>query len=456
MPNKPINLRDALAKNAVAASIGQASNIATRLIQVPLLLSLMGATDYGHWIVLYNVPSLLLLGNFGFATSAANKIAAAINADEICSAKQTYATALAALFILAVAMVAIGFALANSQAILPATVGGSKAASDLSTCLMILVLAITAGLPLDLLAGIFRAKRKTHYSLYLSTLRQWLELLLITLAAAYGKTLVPLAIAVLAATALCASLTFYIAGKLAPELKFSKDLVSGKSFSGLFRNGLGFQGMAIGNALMLQGQILAVQHTLGPASVAAFNSVRTLVGVVMQSMGLINTITWSEFTYLIAKKMNAEAITLHSKCAAIALLIGTFGLLTMALLGPTIYTMWTRGAIPISNGTFLLFLLPIPLYATYVTSGVIHTSTNSHEGMAIRFAVGALLSTSACYALSYLIGLNGAALSIPIAHAFMVSYVVGYANQILGDTTSNFIKRTFFEVRNILLLKFKF
>src|SRR5947208_3278487 len=98
-----MRIKAALIRNALAGGWGKISSVFIRLVQVPLLLSVLGVEDFGRWLVLSSLPSLLALANLGFGTVAANEMSMAIAADDINKARRSLSTTLA--LVIGIAMV---------------------------------------------------------------------------------------------------------------------------------------------------------------------------------------------------------------------------------------------------------------------------------------------------------------------------------------------------------------
>ena len=89
-----MELKKALLKNFLASGWGKVSAVIFRLIQVPILLTMLGVEDYGRWLVLYTLPSWLSLANLGFGSVAGNDISIAIGQNDFEKARRIYSSTL--------------------------------------------------------------------------------------------------------------------------------------------------------------------------------------------------------------------------------------------------------------------------------------------------------------------------------------------------------------------------
>lgn len=443
--------KSALIKNTIAGSIGHVSNIAFRLVQVPFFLSCLGVEEYGRWLLIYSIPSLLLIANIGFGAASANNIAMEVAAGDNDEAIKNYSTGLTLIAIVCGVVVAAAAIASFMFPWVNFLRTDSSRELELAMAALLLTGSVLVTFPCDLYVGCFRAARKAHVALHLSSARSWFEIAFVVIAAKFSKSFSSIALAVLASSVVYLFVYAIWSRRVLPSVKFEWKAVDWEKLPALLRSGMGFQGMAIGNALMLQGNLVAVQSTLGPASVVVFGTARTLVGSVLQAMGMINNITWSEFSVLLGSGNLEKAARLHRITAAISVAIGICGAVFMMLFGVWLYELWTGSRISIPFGLMLLFMLPIPATSVYVSSGVIHTACNQHEGMAYRYLIGTLISVVACYFLSKLFGIYGAAASVVIVNLVLAKYVVYRALEIVQDTPVEFVRGAYLESKKFIV-----
>jgi O-antigen/teichoic acid export membrane protein len=69
-----MNVYYRLIKGIGANTLGLIVTIIIQIIQVPLYLTFWGITLYGEWLILYAIPSYLLMSDIGFGNVAANEM----------------------------------------------------------------------------------------------------------------------------------------------------------------------------------------------------------------------------------------------------------------------------------------------------------------------------------------------------------------------------------------------
>jgi O-antigen/teichoic acid export membrane protein len=444
-----VELKKALFKNFLAGGWGKISAVIFRLVQVPVLLSFLGVEDYGRWLVLYTLPSWLSLANLGFGSVAANDISIATGKGDLAKARTIFSSTLqVVMYIIAGGLLFI----------LPATLFFDwekflqLPASRHNEILWVLVW-FTLSTLLSFLGEIFqarfRAARKAHVYILLSSFRPWVELLAMIVLLQFTTRFDYLALAVLISTLIFIAAAQWISYRAMPELSYSSSQVEKGQLRNLFRKGLAFQAFPLGNALIYQGNIIVVQLILGPVAVAIFGSVRTLVRSINQMLELINQVMWPELSILFGKGDLFKAARLHRLGVVLSIGIALFFVAVLGVFGEKLFSFWTGGAFVLSKSLLLLFLLPILFNSLWFTSSVIHMASNNHEGLALRYLVAMCLAVAGCALLSYLFGLEGAAVSTVIADIILIPYVFRVSLALTGDTLENFMRGIKYEAQLI-------
>lgn len=441
-----MRLKGALVRNALAGGSYQIANALYRLVQVPIFLAALGVEEYGRWLVMTSLPSLLTLANLGFGSVAANDMSMAIAADKQESAREVFSTSLA--LILLIGIVGVILVLIGTPFVPWERIVGVAASRhmELLRAAVLLAISVFASFPCEVYGGRLRSGRQAHVAIALASVRPWLELLAIVVVLQFSARFDYLSCAILAAAILNLILFQSVSWRAMPSITFSFACVRPRQFRRLFKKGIAFQALALGNAFLNQGNLLVVQSVLGPAAVALFGTARTLVGVVNQAMGMINQITWPEFSHLLGQKDLVRAARLHRIGLLINLSMALCGMVALGTMGQSIYGWWTGRAIALPQHLLLLFLLPVPFTAISACSHAVLAACNQHEGLAIRYMFGTVLSLVGCVILSLHCGIEGAALSVVLVNVFTNYYALKRALELTGDTWRRFADGVMLEV----------
>lgn len=444
-----MSLKKGLMKNLGAGVWSKASTIFFRLIQVPLIVTALGVEDYGRWLVLYSLPSWLMLANLGFGSVAANEMSMSVAKEDLIKARQIFSTTLALVLIIGVVGIIIVTPLAylvHWESFLKTD--GSRH-QEIATSIIYLALSVFISFSFEIFGGRLRAARKAHLFVLLSSFYPWTSLLGLVIILPFSHRFDHLALSQLGASVIFFIVYQWISWRMMPVLSFSFRSVRFSQSGYLFRKGIAFQAFPLGNALIFQGHIIIVQAILGPAAVALFGTTRTLVRTVNQAMEMVNQAIWPEMSHLFGANELTKAAKLHRMGVGVSIALSCAGVLLLAFLGKPVYTMWVGKEIHLSQHLLLLFLLSIPFNAMWLTSSVVHMASNEHEGLAIRYLIATVLSAVCCLCFSYWLGIEGAALSTVIADILLIPYVFKKSLSLTGDKWSNFSLSLFNDLREL-------
>jgi O-antigen/teichoic acid export membrane protein len=207
----------------------------------------------------------------------------------------------------------------------------------------------------------------------------------------------------------------------------------------LARPAIAFMGFPLGNALNLQGTLLAVGYALGPVAVVVFGVARTVSRVALQMVQMVNTTFEPEMSIAFGAGNYELTRTLLRRACQLALLIAIAIVLLMITLGPWFLTHWTSGHVPPSRTLLSILLLVVIFYALWSTSAMLMTSTNQHQRLATYYIIGTSLTCVCCYFFARAWGLHGAAASLLISEIVMNLYVVPASLRIAHDTLPAFL-----------------
>jgi O-antigen/teichoic acid export membrane protein len=195
----------------------------------------------------------------------------------------------------------------------------------------------------------------------------------------------------------------------------------------------------LGQALSLQGTLLAVGYALGPVAVVVFSVARTVSRVALQMVQMVNTTFEPELSIAYGSGNYEVTRTLVRRACQLALLVAVAIIIIMLTFGPWFLTHWTGGRVPPSRGLLGILLLVVVFYALWSTSAGLITSTNQHQRLATYYIIGTSLTCISCYFFARAWGLYGAAASLLIAEIVMNLYVVPASLHIAHDTLPAFL-----------------
>jgi O-antigen/teichoic acid export membrane protein len=448
-----MSLKKSLFKNSLASLSSKITVMLIRLLQVPLFISALGVSEYGHWLVISSLPAWLAISNLGFGSVAANDISMSVARGDFKNANRTFSTALVLITLIAILgsiIVALVVYLLPYNLFSNASV---SSAYEIKLAIVWLSISVFVSFSSDILGGRLRAVNKAHEYIFISAVRPWLEFLGFFLILQFTNRFDYIALISAFTTILQVLIVALLSNGARTKVIFSIDNVHIEYIKELFKKGIAFQAFPLGNALLFQGNILVIQGVLGPVSVVLFSTARTLVRSINQLMEMINQVVWPEFSLMLGKKDYANAQRLHRIAVFASISAALISIVPLALWGVPIYKFWTGKSIAFNQTLLLLFLLPIPFNAIWYTSSVVHAACNKHEGLAMRYLIACSVSLLACYLLSLILGINGAATSTLFADIILIPFVLNKSILLTQDNWISFRKGmfndTFLLIKNI-------
>lgn len=445
--------KKAILKNLGAGSLIQISNILIRFIQVPILISFLGVKEYGQWLVIYSFPMLFSMANFGFGSVAANDIVLMSASKDYLKANKVYSTTFALLILIAIIgslIIILITPFYNWSSYLEIEASHQK---ELVWAIIFLGTSVFISMPTSVWSGKLRAANKAHLSILIAGIKPWSNFIGLIIVLTFTTRFDMLALASLISTIIYIVAYYIISHKNYPHLRYSVKNFDKKYIKSLFANGVSFQTLAIGNAIQNQGMLLVIQGILGPVQVAIYSTVRTATNTAIQAMGLINQVTWPEFSMLIGKGELKKAARLHHIGSLTSYIISIGGFVFLLTLGPLLIRLWTNGNIIIERNILFYFIIIIPFVASYATSAAVLASCNQIKTQAKLFFIGTFVNILLCWFFTKLWGLSGAAISASAVYIISFHYVINKAISVTGDTSSGFIKGIITEARSFILRK---
>jgi len=200
-----------------------------------------------------------------------------------------------------------------------------------------------------------------------------------------------------------------------------------------------FMGFPVGNALNLQGTLIAVGYALGPVDVAIFASARTVSRVALQMVQLVNNTVWPELSLAYGAKNWDLLRSLHRRACQTALILALAIVVCMMTFGPWFLTHWTGGHVPPSRPLLAILLFVVVIYALWSTSSTLATATNLHQRLAAWYMAGTAVTVGFTYLMARRYGLYGAASSLILSEVIMNLYVLPASLRIAHDTLPAFL-----------------
>jgi len=419
--------------------IGKLASTIIQLVQVPVFFHFWAASVYGNWLIVSAIPTYLTFSSIGFGNVASNEMTMLNSVGDREGALRVFQSCW---WLISMICAAVGLLLVLVLYLVPAaSLLNIHAISESDTKWIIFYLgfSVLLGQLEQLMSAAYTCVARYPFGSFLKSV--------ISLAA-FSATMVPIILGygprtmalVYAVANAFGTLTLSLfVRKDIPWIKFGWKHAHFSEIRRLASPAFAFMGFPIGNALNLQGTLMAVGYALGPVDVAIFSSARTVSRVALQMVQMVSATFWHELSLAYGAKNVALTRTLHRRACQLALIIAVFVIAGVMAVGPSFLHHWTGGHVPPSRGLLSILLLVVVVYSLWSTSSTLMASTNQHQRMAAIYVAATSLTCVACFYLARWEGLYGAAAALLISELAMNCYVLPASLRIAHDTFPAFM-----------------
>lgn len=411
-----------------------------QLVQVPVFLHFWSVSLYGDWLLVNAIPSYLSFSNIGFGSVAGNEMTMLMGRKDQAGALRVFQSCW---WLIVLLCGAVTFVFAGVLYVLPLSRWLNLTAmspSDAKWVIFYLGLAVLFGQLEQLIGAAYTCIGRYPYGTFVKSVMTLcaFALMLIPVLLGYGVKTTAL---VLSCANAFGTLVFCI--MVRREIPWIRYGWQGASFAEIRRlsgPAVAFMGFPIGNALNLQGTLLAVGHVLGSTDVVIFGTARTVSRVALQMVQMVNQTFWPELASAFGAGDLRLVRSLHRRACQMALGIAVVLILIMMTAGPWFLAHWTRHKVPPSPRLLFLLMASVFFYSLWSTSSTLLTAINRHRKLSLFY----LLSTSVTIAVTVLAakwyGLMGAAASLILSEVIMDTYVLAASLRLCGDTWTGFLR----------------
>ncbi len=423
--------------------ISRAAGALIQLVQVPVFLHFWSKPVYGEWLIVTSVPAWLSLSNIGFGSVASNDMTMLMGRDDKQSALRVFQSCW-----WFIALVCAGTMLVFSLVLVFLPVASwlnisAISASDTRWMLFALGLAVLFGQLEQLMGAAFTCVGKYPFGQLVRsciTLATFVAMI-VPVMLGHGPKAAAISYAL---SNIVGTLVFGImARRDVPWIRFGWRYARWAEIQRMTRPAFAFMAFPLGQALNLQGTLLAVGYALGPNDVVVFGTARTVSRVALQMVQLVNQTFWPELGAAFGAGKIELVRTLHRRACQMALLIGMTLIAFMATVGPWFLTHWTLHKLPPSPGLLFVLMVSVFFYAGWSTSSTLLQAINKHQTLAGYYIFGTGLTVVVTYLAARYSGLMAAAASLILSDLIMNMYVLPASLKLAHDTWSGFLGAMF-------------
>src|SRR5271156_2626051 len=389
--------------------VGKLSSTVIQFVQIPVFLHFWSVPLYGEWMIVNSIPAYLSFSNVGFGSVAGNEMTMLVARGDRAAALRIFQSCWWLIAIICTATIVL---LSGTLYYLPAsrllklrTLGEA----DTKWIIFYLGVSVLLGQLEQLLQSAYRSIGRYPYGTFLKNMFSLFAFGCMIAAVILGAGARVTAL-VFATVNIAITILFCILVRRdIPWIEYGWQHASFDEIRKLARPAFAFMGFPLGNALSLQGSLLAVGYALGPTEVVIFSTARTVSRVAIQMVQMVNNTFEPEMSIAFGAGNYELTRTLLRRACQLALLVALVLVLVMLSFGPWFLVHWTGGHVPPSRPLLSILLVVVVLYALWSTSGTLMTSTNQHQRLATFYILGTSVACVLCYVLARAYGLYGAA-----------------------------------------------
>jgi O-antigen/teichoic acid export membrane protein len=421
----------------------RAAGAIIQFVQVPVFLHFWSKPLYGEWLIVTSIPAYLSFSNIGFGSVASNEMTMLMGRDDKASALRVFQSCWWLISLVCGLTIALLAAVVVTLPIAAWLKLDAISASDTRWILFALGTAVLFGQLEQLLGAAYTCVGRYAYGTLVKSVLTLCAFVAMIVPVVLGRGPRDAAVIFAAANIVGTVVFGVMVRRDIPWIKFGWQFARWAEIRRLAPPAFAFMGFPMGNALNLQGTLIAVGYALGPTDVVIFGTARTVSRVALQMVQLVNQTFWPELGAAFGAGNIALVRTLHRRACQMALLIAASLIAIMATVGPWFLAHWTLHKLPPSPGLLFMLMLSVFFYAGWSTSSTLLTAINRHQTLAAYYISGTAITVVVTYFAARYSGLLAAAASLIISELIMNIYVVPASLRLADDTWSGFLAAMF-------------
>ncbi len=365
----------------------QAISAIIQIFGVPLCLTYWGASYYGEWLLLFTIPGYLSISDFGLGTSSSSEMAIM----EQNNRRNEIPKLLRSVFwfIVIWSLIPFGILLASNYAW--SWYGWLKLSfikeTEFKATFPLLILYIYLSLFLTVPLNYYRVIKKYYIERYISAAYKVFEflMLMILVMNEYGVFAVALGYLLL-------RIIYFIylvidLYRRSEQFRLWPITIKFSEVKRIFQPGVSGLLFMLGGSLLNQGLSTIVGLNFGPQKLVMFNTVRMLVNITKQMVGIINLSVFSEFSYAYGAGHWSLLRKLFRVSLTVNILLSTVTSVGLFFLSDILVDWWTNGAVMMDTTFTTLFIVYAFLGIISTVSITLLSATNHYRNTGIVYLI---------------------------------------------------------------------
>ena len=406
-----------------ANSLGMAVNIGMQLASLPLYLHFWTAEKYGIWLMLTAVPSYLSMADVGMVTATANKMTMAIGRNDHAAANRIFQTTQQFMSLMCGI---ISVTLIPCILFIPVTrfIDTSERVALAALCVGVLF-ALFGGLS----DAVFKATERYALGTLIGDSVRFCEWLGFICGLVLFGSFVGVAVSGLFMRVAGTFVAMFLTRARRHGLSWGIEQSDHTELRLTLRSAVLFRAFPISNAISLQGVTLLVGITLGPATVAIFNTYRTISRIAVQVSAIMSHALWPEFSRLYGMGANSKIEQVYRRANLVGFAQAVMLSVVIYLLSPIMLHFWTHDKIAFNADLMAVILLYAAVGGAWHVSRILLLATNTHVRLAFWSIVSSILTVGLVFVVVNGFDLVGVGLAMVVGELFVaiISLRLAYA-----------------------------
>ncbi len=420
--------------------VSRLAGTVVQLVQVPVFLHFWSVPLYGDWLLVNAIPSYLSFSNIGFGSVAGNEMTMLMGRKDQEGALRVFQSCWWLIVLICSVVVFLFAALLYLLPVAQWLNLNAMTQADAKWVIFLLGTAVLFSQLEQLIGAAYTCVGRYPYGTFVKSVLTLIAFAAMLLPVVFGYGVRATALALSATNALGTAFFCILVRRDIPWIRYGWQQASFAEIRRLAGPAVAFMGFPIGNALNLQGTLVAVGHVLGSVDVVIFGTARTVSRVALQMVQMVNSTFWPELSSSFGAGNLPLVRALHRRACQLALIIAVVLISIMMTFGPWFLTRWTAHKVPPSPRLLFLLLLSVFFFSLWSTSSTLMTAINQHRKLSAYYLVATSVTIVATVVFAKWQGLLGAAASLVLSELIMNVYVLPASLHISEDTWGGFFR----------------
>ena len=410
--------------NFAAYGFGQVINIVIQFFSIPLFLHYWSKEEYGEWLVLTSIPSLLWTLDNSLAGLAGSRMTVFTAKGDWEQANQIFRNVMTiqnALGILVFAITVLVVNTCNISAIFGFThLSRSQADRVLLLMMGYLVIAFYMGFP----RAAYRASMLEARAVVVGNCCALSGFVITVIVLTLGGHPVEVACGLLGCFSFWVIFMFIDVRRRCPKIDFAFGLVSFAQTRRTFADGVPILAGQAAGAFFLQGYPLVVNHLLGPVWVVTLTTLRTASRTLFQGVQIVSMASSAELSRTYGNKDWEGYLRLVKVLLAVTIWSAVGAGVGLTVFGPWVIAKWTSGKVVVDHTIMFLFALSVAFQCGWSACNFCLVSTNMHHSFNYIYLCLTLAGLCLVNILEHAFGFMGVPLTMVIIDGLLLGWAL--------------------------------